>query len=121
LLINYSLDFLKLIAHEKIQRRIIVLRKLIIAIIIFSLMIPYVSQKVAYAGGAGGEPLISDAVGWGIVGALVIIGIYVVYTTKQETSPEKEVTKDQSESLSPVKTEALTIVSSQGELIIAKW
>ena len=97
------------------------LRKIIIAVIIFSLMIPYVSQKVAYAGGAGGEPLISDAVGWGIVGALVIIGIYFVYTTKQEPSPEKETPQGQSESLAPVKAETSIIDISQGQLIIAKW
>ncbi|MBN2845714.1 MAG: hypothetical protein JXQ25_07005 [Deltaproteobacteria bacterium] len=94
------------------------LRTLVIAIVVFALMIPHVSRSVAYAGGAGGEPLISDAVGWGIVGALVIVGIYFVYKTKQETSPEKESTKDQSESLTPVKTEALT---SPEQVIIAKW
>ncbi|MBN2282360.1 MAG: hypothetical protein JXO48_00555 [Deltaproteobacteria bacterium] len=97
------------------------LRKLVIAILLFALMIPLVSQKVACAGGAGGEPLMSDAVGWGIVGALVIVGIYYVYTTKPEASSEKETPEDQSESFTPVKTDSLTIVTSQGQLIIAKW
>lgn len=96
-------------------------RNLVIALLIFSLIIPYLTPQIAYAGGAGGEPLMSDEVGWGIVGAMVIVGIYFVYKIKQVTPTDREKPKEMAENFTPVKTDTSNIVAPCGELIIAKW
>ena len=75
----------------------------------------------ACAGGSGGEPLISDAVGWGIVGALVVVGVYFVYQTRQGVPPDKERPKDKAENAAHVKTIAPSIASPCDELIVAQW
>ena len=67
--------------------------------------------------GSGGEPLISDSVGWGIVGAMVIVGIYFVYKVKQDTSSDKETLKDKAENL----TDASNIVTPRGDLSVMNW
>jgi uncharacterized membrane protein len=97
------------------------IRKFVIIFLIFSLIITYVAPHVAYAGGSGGEPLMSDSVGWGIVGVMVIVGIYVVYMAKQETSSNKENSKDKAENVNRVKSDTSNIVTPYGDFIIAKW
>lgn len=97
-------------------------KKFIIIILIFSLLILNLSPQDSYAGGAGGEPMISDSVGWGIVGVMALVGIYFIYTIRQESTAEKEKTKDKAKNITTtVQAAASGIVSPTGCLIIAQW
>ncbi|MDP2643767.1 MAG: hypothetical protein Q8P24_02400 [Desulfobacterales bacterium] len=97
------------------------IKKIVIALFITSLIFSYSTPKVAYAGGAGGEPLMSDSVGWGIVGAMAIAGVYFVYMTKQEMPPDREKPEEKAENLTPVKTDGANLVAPRGDLVVAKW
>jgi hypothetical protein len=97
------------------------IRKIIISVIVFSFLIINVPTQNACAGGAGGEPLLSDSVGWGIVGAMVIVGIYYVYKTPSAKPPEKEHPQEKAEKSVILKAATSTMISPRGELVIASW
>jgi hypothetical protein len=97
------------------------IRKFFLALLILSFLITSSAPNEAYAGGSGGEPLMSDAVGWGIVGALVIVGLYAVYKTKWEKPPSQESQHEKNVSENQLQTETTKHVSDNGNLLIAAW
>ncbi len=55
------------------------MRKVVVVLIVAALLVSCPVPWEAFAGGSGSEPLMSDAVGWGIVAALIVVGLYGVY------------------------------------------
>lgn len=98
------------------------IRKLFITLLIASLIITWAPPHAAVAGGAGGEPMISDSVGWGIVAAMVILGgIYIIYQGKQNVSSDKGEAQSATGTITPVKADTSNLVTPSGELIVARW
>lgn len=100
-------------------------RKWVIALFIFFLVMPVLRPMNACAGGAGGEPLMSDSVGWGIVGAMVLVGMYAVYKMKQEPPAAQEKLKEKDKEKEKADSRTETLVSERvmpnGDVIVAKW
>lgn len=95
--------------------------ELIVAVLIFSLIVPSAIPKAAYSGGAGGEPLMSDAAGWGIVGVLAVACIYLIYKTKTDTPADKDKFDEKTKGMDKAGNDVSSIVTPDGNLIIAKW
>jgi hypothetical protein len=96
-------------------------RKWVISVFILSLLFSPMAPPAAWAGGSGGEPLISDAVGWGIVGVLVIVGICAVYAMKREQPPAAGQPKDQAHDDCRPDMMLADRVTPRGDLVIATW
>lgn len=98
------------------------IRKFVITPLMLYLIITCSTPDFSYAGGSGGEPLMSDEAGWSIVGALVVvIGVSIYFWQKQEEPSDKKEFKDTSAILDHMKTHTLKIITQQGNLIITKW
>ena len=97
-------------------------RELFITLLIASLIITWATPRAAAAGGAGGEPMIRDSVGWGSVAATVILGgIYIIYQGKQNISSDKGEVQSAVDTITPVKADTSNRVTPSGELIVARW
>ena len=96
-------------------------RKLMIGISILALIMLGMVPSAVYAGGSGGEPLMSDEVGWGIVGALVLVGIYAVYKMKQETPPGDAAPNNTANADIQVNEVSPGRMTPRWDIIVAKW
>lgn len=74
-----------------------------------------------YAGGAGGEPIFSDAVGWGIVDALVVIGAYFVYRVTSEKTKSKDRQQGKAGRDDKFSAETAQVISPCEEIFTVKW
>jgi hypothetical protein len=97
------------------------MRKVVVFLIVAALVVPWPVPRDAFAGGSGGEPLISDAVGWGIVAALVVVGLYVVYKSNAVNPPEEGKEKEKTSYIEMLKNESVKYSDHRGLLLIASW
>lgn len=97
------------------------IRRLLSTLLLLAFMMLAALPVAAYAGGSGGEPLISDAVGWGLVGAMVIIGIYAVHEMKKHQPASNEKLKDNSKSYTWNQLHPKEFIKSNGDIIIIKF
>ncbi len=97
------------------------MRKVVVVLIVAALLVSCPVPRDGFAGGSGGEPLMSDAVGWGIVAALVVVGLYVVYKSNAPKPPEEGKEKEKASYIEMLKNESSKFSDHRGHLLIASW